>query len=134
MSDGTHAAGHEMLSDLPSDTGDIQVIPRYNDDISHPNCLIVDPYRKTAHGPTIMATVEHYLWKKDSTGFPWTIVKLTAEALVLKAAMEAALKYAEDNNVPVILLNNQNGFSTDAEKKQTDTKVIKRPTMADGTS
>ena len=124
MSDGTHAADHDMLSDLASHTGDIQIIPRYDDDISHPNCLIVAPFRKTEHGPTIMATVEHYLWKKDCAGFPWTIVKVTEEALVLKAAVEAALKYAEDNKIPVIFLN-QDGFSTDAEKQQTDTTAIK---------
>jgi hypothetical protein len=133
MSDSTHATDHEMLSDLPSDTGDIEIIPRYNDDISHPNCLIVAPFRKSAHGPTIMATVEHYLWKKDSTGFPWTIIPVAQEPLVLKAAVEAALAYAEDKKVPVIFLN-QDGFSTDAERKQTDTTVIKRPMMADGTS
>ena len=133
MSEKPEATVDKMLSDLPSDTGAIKIIPRYDDDISHPNCLIVAPFRKTAHGPTIMATVEHYLWKKDCSGFPWTIVEVTEEPLVLKAAVEAALKYAEDRKITVIFLN-QDGFSTDAEKQQTNTIVIKRPTMADGTS
>ena len=133
MSEKPEATVDKMLTDLPHNESGIEIIPRYDDDISHPNCLIVDPYRKSAHGSTIMATVERYLWKKDSTGFPWMIVPVTEEPLVLKAAMEAALKYAEDKKIPVILLN-QDGFSTDAEKQQTDTTVIKRPTRAGGTS
>ncbi len=126
MSEKTHPTDHEILSDLPPDTKDILIIPRYDDRITCPNCLVVDPYRDTEHGSTIMATVEHYLATENSTGFPgfpWTIVEVTEKPLVLKAAIEAALKYAEDNKVPVIFLN-QGGYSTATEKLQTDTVVL----------
>ena len=124
MSEKTHATDHEILSELSPDTGGVQIVPRYDDNITHPNCLIVDPYRDAAHGPTIMATVEHYSESKNSTGFPWEIVEVIEEPLVLKAAIEAALKYAEDNKVPVIFIN-QDGFSTVAEKQQTDTTAVR---------
>ncbi len=114
----------ELLSDVPHGELGVEIIPRYNNDISHPNCLVVAPFRKSAHGPTIMATVEHYFENPAPGGFPWAIVPVTREPLVLKAAMEAALSFAEDNNIPVIFLN-QDGFSTAAEKQQTDTKALK---------
>ncbi len=134
MSENPHAADQEVLSALLSETGDIQIIPRYDErDIGHPNCLVVAPYRDSANGTTIMATVEHYFENKESAGFPWKILQVTEEPLTLQAAVDAALRYAVDNNVFVIFLN-QDGFSTDAEKQQTNTIVIKRPTMADGTS
>ena len=117
----------EILADVQHGETGVEIIPRYNDDISHPNCLVVAPFRKTEHGPTIMATVEHYFENSEPGGFPWTIASVTAEPLVLKAAMEAALSFAEQNNIPVIFVN-QDGFSTAAEKKQTDTKAIKTGT------
>jgi len=114
----------QILADVPQDEIGVEIIPRYNDDISHPNCLVVSPFRKTEHGPTIMATVEHYCANPEPGGFPWTIKPVIPEALVLKAAMEAAVSFAEDNNVPVIFLD-QDGFSTASEKQQTDTKALK---------
>jgi hypothetical protein len=124
MSEKPEATADKMLSDVPHGELGVEIIPRYNDEISHPNCLVVAPFRKTAHGPTILATVEHYLENPEPGGFPWTIVPVTREPLVLKAAMEAALSFAEDNSIPVIFLN-QDGFSTAAEKQQTDTTVLK---------
>ena len=114
----------KILAAAPHDETGVEIIPRYNDDISHPNCLVVAPFRKTEHGPTIMATVEHYSENPEPGGFPWTILPVTSKSLTLKAAMEAALSFAEDNNIPVIFVN-QDGFSTAAEKQQTDTKVLK---------
>ena len=114
----------EILADVPHSEIGVEIVPRYNDDISHPNCLVVAPYRKTQHGPTIMATVEHYAENPEPGGFPWTIRPVTREPLALKAAMEAALSFAEDNNIPVIFVN-QDGFSTAADKQQTDTKALK---------
>ncbi len=102
----------------------VEIIPRYNNDISHPNCLVVAPFRKTEHGPTIMATVEHYSENPEPGVFPWTILTVTSEPLTLRAAMEAALSFAGNNNIPVIFVN-QDGFSTAAEKQQTDTKALK---------
>ncbi len=71
-----------------------------------------------------MANVEHYLENPDATGFPWKITRVIEAPLSLKVAVDVALEYAKTNKVPVILLN-QDGFSTDAEKRQTDTKVLK---------
>ena len=124
MSEKHEMAAKQILSELPRGESSVQIVPRYDDDISHPNCLVVAPFRKTTHGPTIMASVEHYSENPEPSGFPWTIVPVTPEPLVLKAAMEVALRFAESNNVPVIFLN-QDGFSTDAEKRQTDTKALK---------
>ena len=121
----TKTTDHEILSDFLSDLGEIQIVPRYDDVITHPNCLVVDPYRDTERGTAIMASVEHYLESKDATEFPWRIVLVTEEPLVLKAAVEAALEYAKDYKVPVIFLN-QGGFSTAAEKQQTGTTEILR--------
>ncbi len=124
MSENTHAADQEVLSALLSETGNVQIIPRYDErDIGHPNCLVVAPYRESAIGSAIMANVEHYRKKEDSSGFPWEIVLITEQPLVLKAAVEAALRYAEDNDISVIFLN-QGGFSTDEEKQQTGTTAI----------
>ena len=121
----TKTTDHEILSDFLSDLGEIQIVPRYDDVITHPNCLVVDPYRDTERGTAIMASVEHYLESKDATEFPWRIVLVTEEPLVLKAAVEAALEYAKDYKVPVIFLN-QGGFSAAAEKQQTGTAEILR--------
>ncbi len=118
------ATDRQIQADVPHDEIGVEIIPRYNDDISHPNCLVVAPFRKTEHGPTIMATVEHYRENPESSGFPWSIIAVTKEPLTLKAAMETALSFAEHNNIPVIFLN-QDGFSTAAEKQQTDTKALK---------
>ncbi len=128
MSEKTHAADPEMLSALLSDTIGIQIIPRYDEsDITHPNCLVVAPHLDPEYGPILFANVEHYLENKDSTGFPWEIVLLTEEPLRLKAAVDVALKYAEENDVPVILIN-QDGFSTADERQQTGTtQILKLP-------
>ncbi len=128
MSENSHVADSEMISALLSDTEGIQIIPRYDErDISHPNCLVVAPYLDPAYGPILFANVEHYLESKDPTGFPWKITLLTEEPVRLKAAVDAALKYAKENDVPVILIN-QDGFSTDEEKEQTGTtEILKLP-------
>jgi hypothetical protein len=125
MSDNSdNAARHELPSNASPDAEGIQIIPHHDDQINHPNCLVVAPYRNAANGSAIMANVEHYLENKDPTGFPWKIVPVTKEPLRLKAAVDAAVTYAKDNNVPVILLN-QDGFSSAHERRQTDTKMIK---------
>jgi hypothetical protein len=128
MSENTHAADQEVLSALLTDTKGIEIIPRYNEsDISHPNCLVVTPYRDTEHDTALMANVEHYLERQDSTGFPWEITLLTEDPLRLKTAVDVAVRYAKENNVPVIFLN-QDGFSTDDEKQQTGTtEILKLP-------
>lgn len=119
-----NAARHELPSNASPDAEGIQIIPHHDDQINHPNCLVVAPYRNAANGTAIMANVEHYLENKDPSGFPWKIVPVTKEPLRLKAAVDAAVTYAKDNNVPVILLN-QDGFSSPHERRQTDTKIIK---------
>ena len=128
MSEITHAGDHEVLSALLTDTKGIEIIPRYNEsDITHPNCLVVAPYLDTEHDTALMANVEHYLERQDSTGFPWEITLLTEDPLRLKAAVDLAVRYAKENNVPVIFLN-QDGFSTDDEKQQTGTtEILKFP-------
>ncbi len=128
MSENTHAADQEVLSALLTDTKGIEIIPRYNEsDIGHPNCLVIAPYRDTEHDTALMANVEHYLERQDSTGFPWEITLLTEDPLRLKTAVDVAVRYAKENNVPVIFLN-QDGFSTDDEKQQTGTtEILKLP-------
>ncbi len=120
----TSAAEAETPSVPSPDLGDIKLIPRTDDQINHPNCLVVAPYRLSAEGPTIMATVEHYFENKESTGFPWKILQVTEKALLLKAAVDKAVEYAKANDVPVILLN-VDGFSSAAERRQTDTERVK---------
>ncbi len=120
----TSAAEAETPSVPSPDLGDIKLIPRTDDQIDHPNCLVVAPYRLSAEGPTIMATVEHYKEDQESAGFPWKILQVTEEALLLKAAVDVAVEYAKTNDVPVILLN-VDGFSTAAERRQTDTIRVK---------
>ena len=128
MSENTHAADHEVLSALLTDTDGIEIIPRYDEsDIGNPNCLVIAPYRDTEHDTALMANVEHYLERQDSTGFPWEITLLTEDPLRLKTAVDVAVRYAKENNVPVIFLN-QDGFSTDDEKQQTGTtEILKLP-------
>ncbi len=124
MSENNHATDHELLSAVPSDTGSIQIIPRYDEsDINHPNCLVVAPFLDPAYGPILFANVEHYRESRSPTGFPWEIVLLTENPLRLKDAVEVALRYAEDNDVPVILIN-QDGFSMAEEREQTGTTAI----------
>lgn len=128
MSENTHATDHELLSSVLSDTESIQIIPRYDEcDINHPNCLVVAPFLDPAYGPFLFANVEHYLENKSPTGFPWQIILLTDNPLRLKDAVDTALRYAEDNNVPMILIN-QDGFSTAGEREQTGTtEILKLP-------
>ncbi len=121
----TPSAAEAETPAVPSpDLGDIKLIPRTDDQIDHPNCLVVAPYRLSAEGPTIMATVEHYKEDTESEGFPWKIIQVTEKALLLKAAVDKAVEYAKASDVPVILLN-VDGFSTAAERRQTDTKQVK---------
>ena len=124
MSETSHAANQDLLSDLPENIDWARLIPRYDEDITHPNCLIIAPFRKSARGPTIMATVEHYLQNPNPGGFPWTIRSVTSEPLLLKAAVTAAFHYAKANKVAVIYLN-QDGFSTEDELAQSDTRALK---------
>jgi len=128
MSQNTHAADQEVLSALLTDSKGIEIIPRYNEsDIGHPNCLVIAPYRGTEHDTALMANVEHYRERQDSTGFPWEITLLTEDPIRLKAAVDLAVRYAKQNNVSVIFLN-QDGFSTDDEKQQTGTtEILKVP-------
>ena len=128
MSENTHAGDQEVLSALLTDSKGIEIIPRYNEsDIGHPNCLVIAPFLNTEHDTALMANVEHYLERQDSTGFPWEITLLTEDPLRLKAAVDLAVRYAKEKNVPVIFLN-QDGFSTDAEKLQTGTtEILKLP-------
>ena len=126
MSENTHSDDPQMVSALLSDTEEVQIIPRYDEsDITHPNCLVIAPYRDPSYGPLLFANVEHYLKSTDPTGFPWEIILLTQEPLRLNAAVDLAVKYAEENDVPVILIN-QDGFSTAEEREQTGTTAILR--------
>ena len=113
------------LPELPSSTSQVSLVPRYDDSISYPNCLVVDPFRKLVYGKVIMATVDHYFENQNASGFPWTIISVLEKPLPLKDAVTAAVSFAEKNNIPVILLN-QDGFSSAAEKKQTDTQSLKK--------
>jgi len=113
-----------LIPDRPTGCDDVMVIPRYDDDISSSNCLVVAPFRMSERGPTILATVEHYRANTDDNGFPWTILPVVSDALPLKEAMDAAINYAKENGVYAVFVN-QDGFSSDAEKRQTDTRSMK---------
>ena len=131
MGEKTRATDHEILCDFLPDTEEIQLVPRYDDVITHPNCLVVDPYRDTERGSTIMASVEHYLESRGAAAFPWQIVQVIEEPLVLKAAVDAALEYARNYKVPVIFLN-QGSVSTAAERQQTgSTEILRLPRPGD---
>ncbi len=102
----------------------VEIIHRSGDEISHPNCLVVAPYQQTPNSRKLLATIEHFRTNDDPAGFPWKILPVTEQGLPLKEAMDLALSYAESNGVPAILVN-QHDFSTEAERQQTDTTVVK---------
>lgn len=124
MSSTSKAETLNLIPDKPTGSDDVLIIPRYNDDISNSNCLVVAPFRKSERGPTILATVEHYRATAADSGFPWTILPVVSEAMPLKQAMDAAVSYAKANGVYAIFVN-QDGFSSEAEKRQSDTKAMK---------
>ena len=124
MSDTPHATDQSLLCGLPDDIDWARLIPRYDEGISHPNCIIIAPFRKTSGDPTIMATVEHYAKNANPGGFPWTILPVTQQPLPLRTAVAEAFRFAKTNKIAVIYLN-QDGFSSDAELRQTDTKALK---------
>ena len=101
----------------------VQIIHRVSNEVAHPNCLVVAPYRENAETTELLATVEHFIKHQDPSGFPWKILPITQSGVILKTAMALALDYASKNAIPVILVN-QEDFSTDVEKQQTDTKMI----------
>jgi len=104
------------------DTG-IQVLPRTDNEIAYPNCLVVEPYRETASGERLLATVEHFTEIENSNGFPWKIVPVNNETLEFQDAMELAMAYAKRRQVPVILVNHDS-LSSDIERQMTDTTVL----------
>ncbi len=124
MSSTSKAEATNAIPGNSAGSGDVMIIPRYSDDISSSNCLVVAPFRKSERGPTIMATVEHYRANDADSGFPWTILPVVGEALPLKQAMESAVRYAKANGVYAIFVN-QDGFSSETEKRQTDTKALR---------
>lgn len=71
-----------------------------------------------------MANIEHYQRNADPVGFPWSIQPVTEEPVLLQDAMEIAMAYARANRVPAIFVN-QDGFSSDSEKRQTDTQPLR---------
>lgn len=127
MSSTSKAKTLNLIPDKPTGSDDVMIIPRYDDDISSSNCLVVAPYRKSERGPTILAYVEHYRANAADSGFPWTILPVVSEAMPLKQAMDTAISYAKENGVYAIFVN-QDGFSSESEKRQTDTKAMKTGT------
>jgi hypothetical protein len=110
----------------PGDAGaraGVKVIPRSGQEIPYPNCLLIDPYRTSPESPTLLATVEHFVEERQATGFPWKIRAIHDEVVTFKEAMDLALRYAEAKKIPIILVN-QDGLSSEAEKRQTDTTVL----------
>jgi hypothetical protein len=101
----------------------VTVMPRSGNEIPHPNCLVVEPYRDTARGGELLASVEHYQEVENPTGFPWKILPINREPMAFKRAMELAMAYAKRQNVPVILVNHD-GLSSADERQQTDTVVL----------
>ena len=98
----------------------IKVVPRSGNEIPYPNCLVIDT---SSDSGTIMATVEHFQESRTEGGFPWKIEPVNDQPLPFDVAIDLATRYAEDNGVPVILVN-QEGLSSDQHKQQTDTEII----------
>jgi hypothetical protein len=103
--------------------GNVQVIPRSGNEIPYPNCLVVKPYRDTARGDNLFASVEHFVETRNPPGFPWKIVPIANDPLPFKDAMELAMTYARRQGVPVILVNHDS-LSSETERQQTDTSVL----------
>ena len=101
----------------------VEIVHRSGNEISHSNCLVVAPYRKTANSQ-ILATIEHYMVNDEPGGFPWKISPVLQDGVPLKEAMERAVQHACENAIPAILVN-EHDFSTDVEKQRTDTKILK---------
>ncbi|NIW24367.1 MAG: hypothetical protein GWN29_07255 [Gammaproteobacteria bacterium] len=104
--------------------GGVQVIPRSGNEIPYPNCLVVEPYRDAARGDNLFASVEHYAETENPSGFPWKILPVTDDPQPFKNAMELAMAYAQRSGVPVILVNHDS-MSSEAERQQTDTTILK---------
>jgi hypothetical protein len=104
---------------------DAKVIPWSGAEIHYSNCLVVNSHRDPPDGPTVLATVDHFVKQENQGGFPWKILPVTEEPTSFRAAMDLAAKYAREQNVPVILVN-PDGLSSDAEKQQTDTVILQK--------
>ena len=115
----------QLLEGLAGDAppAGVTVLPRSGNEIPHPNCLVVEPYREAARGDVLLATVEHYQEVENPAGFPWKIIPVNKEPLAFKDAMELAMAFAKRHAVPVILVNHD-GLSSAAERQQTDTAVL----------
>jgi len=123
MNENTPDSGSVAAAlDQPAPTG-VTVVPRAGNEIPHPNCLVVEPYRDAARGDRLLASVEHYREIENATGFPWRIVPIANEPLGFKDAMELAMTYAKRHAVPVIVVNHD-GMSSDSERQQTDTAIL----------
>ena len=101
---------------LSASKAQIQVIPRPENEISYPNCLVVDP-EPGADGSSMVATVDHFVLEEESADFPWHIVPVVEEPIPFEEAMEAAAQYADEYAVPIILVNQ------DERKRPTNTAI-----------
>jgi len=123
VNEDSNANKDQLGAGIPASARKVQIIHRVGNEVAHPNCLVVSPYRENTETTELLATVEHFIKHQDPSGFPWKIVPITQSGVILKTAMVLALDYASKNDIPVILVN-QEEFSTDVEKQQTDTKMI----------
>jgi len=103
--------------------GNVQVIPRSGNEIPYPNCLVVEPFRDAALGNNLLASVEHFVETENPSGFPWKIVPINDDPLPFKKAMQLAMTYAQQQGVPVILVNHDS-MSSAEERQQTDTAIL----------
>ena len=128
MTDSSGGDRTVKLRALPDPAGTTHaepiVLPRTGNEISYPNCLVVDTQPSAASGTTVLASIDHFVEREGRGGFPWEIKQITDQMLPFSEAMDLAKQYAREHQVPVILVN-QDGFSSDSERRQTDTAVIR---------
>ena len=85
----------------------IRIIPHSGNEIPYPNCVVVHTYPKPTDNSILLASVEHILADFNSEGRidnAWPIHIVNAQPISHDQAMTLAMRYAEHNDVPVILV------------------------------
>jgi hypothetical protein len=110
------------LVEVTGDEGPEPTIVQHDGNvISYPNCLLLSTERSSSNPSAVVANIDHYT--EVTADFPWKIQQVTRDPLAFPEAIKLAREYARANHVPVVLVG-PDGFSSDSERRQTDTTVI----------